>query len=224
MSTDESTQQVLAAVTAALSEPGPDRNALLTSTVTLARTLFTATAASLLLTDTHTGELVFEATSGHGETHLIGTRFPTDRGIAGWVATTGEALIVQDLTDNPVFARDIARQTSYIPDSIMAAPVTHTGTVLGVLEILDPTTPQHTNLTDLELLTLLAAHTGTALHHTTHHHTTTPGPEPRHTHDQTDYQTLTNLIRLFLGWDHTRQTTGYRLMQTLDDALKTTGN
>ena len=82
---------------------------LLQSIVEVARSVFGAAAASVFLIDPDSGELVFEAVCGEGEEHLVGMRFPGDTGIAGWVASSGQPLLVDDVTQNPQFAAGAAR-------------------------------------------------------------------------------------------------------------------
>jgi GAF domain-containing protein len=136
---------------------------ILRSTVRLARLSFGAAAASVFLRDQANGTLVFEASSGVGEDHLIGVTIPGDQGIAGWVASTGETMIVRGAADDPRFDRDFARSTGLIPDVIMAVPMEHQGQVLGVLEVLDPKTGGIGDLDAMDLLGELANQSSAAL-------------------------------------------------------------
>jgi len=136
---------------------------LLTSVVAVARSVFGAAASSVMLLDEDAGELVFAAVAGQGSDTLIGRRFPADRGIAGWVAATGEAMIVDQVSASAVFARDVAESTGYVPESIMAAQIAHDGDCLGVLEVLDSCRPSAASFGDLDLLILLAEHASLAL-------------------------------------------------------------
>jgi GAF domain-containing protein len=129
---------------------------LLQSVVEVARSVFGAAAASVFLLDTATGDLVFEAVSGEGEEHLVGTRFPSGTGIAGWVATCGQPLLVDDVAGTDQFARDAAEATGYMPTSIMAAPLIRNGECIGVLEVLDRGSRPREDLGDVDLLGLLA--------------------------------------------------------------------
>ena len=129
--------------------------ALLQSVVEVARLVFGAAAASVLLID-QTGDLVFEAVSGEGEQHLVGTRFPSGTGIAGWVAAFGMPVLVDDVGKNAQFSRDAAETTGYVPDSIMAAPLIRDGECIGVLEVLDRGSLPRGDLTDVDLLGLLS--------------------------------------------------------------------
>jgi GAF domain-containing protein len=135
----------------------------LQSVVGVARAIFGAAASSVFLLDEPTCELVFQAVSGQGEGFLVGTRFPADRGIAGWVAMTGEPMIVNDLASESAFARDLAESTRFVPQALMAAPLANHGRVLGVLEVLDPSPQTRSSLKELDLLMLFADQAATAL-------------------------------------------------------------
>ena len=136
---------------------------LLQSIVDVARAIFGAQASSVFLLDEETGELVFRAVSGQGEEFLVGRRFPAGQGIAGWVAVSGEALVVDDLTGNTAFDRSLAQSTQYVPDALMAAPLIHGDRTLGVLEILDPSAQARSGLSELDLLALFARQAAIAL-------------------------------------------------------------
>lgn len=136
---------------------------LLQSIVEVARSVFGAAAASVFLLDAQTDELVFEAVAGEGEDDLIGLRFPSGTGLAGWVAMSGQSLLVDDVNSNPQFARDAAESTGYVPTSIMAAPLLRNGDCIGVLEVLDKGTRVRGELSDVDLIGMLATEVALAL-------------------------------------------------------------
>jgi len=125
---------------------------LLQSIVDVARAIFGAEAASIFLLDEGTDELVFEAVSGRGEDTLIGSRFPSSTGIAGFALVTRQPLVVDDLTADPRFSRDRAEATGYVPTSIVATPLLHDERALGVLSVLDRDRERAFGLAELELL------------------------------------------------------------------------
>ncbi|MDX3375032.1 GAF domain-containing protein [Streptomyces sp. ME02-6991-2A] len=139
------------------------RNELLQSVVEVARAIFGAAASSVLLLDEETDELVFRAVSGEGQEFLVGRRFPAGRGIAGWVATSGEPMVVDDLSTDPSFDRSLAESTEYVPDSLMAAPLISDSRVLGVLEVLDASPQARSNVRELDLLAMFARQAAAAL-------------------------------------------------------------
>ncbi|MFB8024194.1 GAF domain-containing protein [Streptomyces sp. NPDC056465] len=146
--------------------PGPGdaaRHELLQSVVDVARAIFGAAASSVCLLDEEADELVFQAVSGEGEEFLVGRRFPAGRGIAGWVATSGEPMIVDDLSRNTSFDRSLAESTEYVPDALMAAPLISDARVLGVLEVLDPSPQARSDVRELDLLAMFARQAAAAL-------------------------------------------------------------
>ena len=136
---------------------------LLQSIVDVARTIFTAEAASIFLHDEEADELVFEAVSGRGEADLVGMRFPSSTGIAGFALVTRQPLVVDDLSNDPRFSRDRAASTGYVPDSIVATPLLHDERVLGVLSVLDRARDRPFGLAELELLSRFSTQAAIAL-------------------------------------------------------------
>ncbi|MFJ2954994.1 GAF domain-containing protein [Streptomyces sp. NPDC087270] len=141
----------------------PSYDEILRSTVRLARLSFSAAAASVFLRDEDQGLLVFEASSGVGEDRLVGTAIPAGQGIAGWVAATGETVIVRGVADDDRFDRDFALSTGLVPDVLMAVPMEHAGEIIGVLEVLDPKTDGVGDLDAMDLLSELAHQSTAAL-------------------------------------------------------------
>ncbi len=147
----------------AANPPDLTQRSLLQSIVEVARSFYGAAAASVFLVDEQTGDLVFEAVAGEGESSLRGTRFPPGTGIAGWTVMCGQPLLIDDVSDNPQFSRDAAESTGYVPRSIMAAPLFHNGDCIGVLEVLDRDSQPRCDLGDLDALGLLATETAATL-------------------------------------------------------------
>nr|WP_307128969.1 GAF domain-containing protein [Streptomyces sp. B1I3] len=149
---------------ASLPAPGDAaRRELLQSVVDVARAIFGAAASSVFLLDEEADELVFQAVSGEGEEFLVGRRFPAGRGIAGWVATSGEPMVVDDLVSDPSFDRSLAESTAYVPQALMAAPLISDSRVLGVLEVLDPSPQARSGVRELDLLAMFARQAAAAL-------------------------------------------------------------
>ena len=134
---------------------------LLRSVVEVARAIFSAKAASILLLDEAAAELVFEAVVGEGEENLLKTRFPAGTGVAGWVLATRTPLVIEDVERDPRFAKDVAEGTGYVPQGLMAVPLLHDERALGVLEVLDR--QSHFTLAEMELLGLFASQAAIAL-------------------------------------------------------------
>jgi GAF domain-containing protein len=147
-----SEDRVGAAVAAGVLGAEQLHRALLQSVVETARAIFRAKAASIFLLDEETDELVFEAVAGQGEETLIGKRFPSGTGIAGWVLVTRQPLVVEDVGGDPRFAREAAESTGYVPRGLMAVPLVHEERALGVLSVLDRPKESRFSLAEMELL------------------------------------------------------------------------
>src|SRR5918996_772689 len=160
----ESDSRELTAAVAAGAPPAEEQHrTLLGSIVEVARAIFTARAASIFLLDESADELVFEAVAGGGADTLVGTRFPSSTGIAGGVLVTRQPLVIDDLSQDPRFARDVAESLGYVPRALMAVPLLHGERALGVLEVLDRVRGSRFALEEMELLGLFGSQAAIAL-------------------------------------------------------------
>jgi len=136
---------------------------LLQSIVEVARAIFSAKASSIFLLDEATDELVFEAVAGEGSESLVGRRFPSSTGIAGFVLVSRQPLVIEDVLTDPRFSRETAESTGFVPKGLMAVPLLHEESALGVLEVLDRPSEARFTLAEMELLGLFAAQAAIAL-------------------------------------------------------------
>ncbi|MDT4937995.1 MAG: hypothetical protein QOG80_1666 [Pseudonocardiales bacterium] len=168
MNPDQTAQQVvqdlaeLARAAGELAVPAA-ATSLCASIVEIARRVFGAAACSLAVLDDEAGELEYLVASGAGADAITGTRMSVGRGLGGWVAQSGQAVLVSDLGTDHRFARDIAESTSYIPTSLMALPVEGGELLLGVLTVLDRDAQRPDAAHDLELASVFAAQAAAAL-------------------------------------------------------------
>ncbi len=122
----------------ALSIPQPAaRSELLEAIVRTAAGTFDAAAASIALTESSTGELVYQSAWGAGAHEIVGVRLPPGRGFAGSVVDSGEGLAIPDCRNDPRFAANVARKVGYVPHTMLLVPLKQAGQTIGVLSILD---------------------------------------------------------------------------------------
>jgi GAF domain-containing protein len=136
---------------------------LLKSIVETAARIFNAGAASILLVNDKEGVLVFRVAYGASDHNLVGTKFPLDKGIAGYVAMTGQPLAISNVRQDPRFNQDFAKSTGYIPGSILAVPLLSAERVIGVMEILDKINASSFDVQDMELLSMFARQAAIAI-------------------------------------------------------------
>jgi len=136
---------------------------LLRSIVEVARAIFGAKASSIFLLDEEADELVFAAVAGEGEQSLVGNRMPSSTGIAGWVLSSRTPLVLDDVQNDPRWARAVAEKTGYVPQGMMAVPLLHEERTLGVLQVLDRPQRSRFSLHEMELLGMFANQAAIAL-------------------------------------------------------------
>ena len=157
------TEELRAAVAAGVLGAEESYRSLLRSIVEVARAIFTAKASSIFLLDEETDELVFEAVAGEGSESLVGRRFPSSTGIAGFVLVSRQPLVIEDVLQDPRFSREAAQSTGFVPKGLMAVPLLHEERALGVLEVLDRPQEARFTLAEMELLGLFANQAAVAL-------------------------------------------------------------
>ena len=136
---------------------------LLQSIVEAAARIFGAAAASILLVDEQEQVLVFKVAYGAADRDLVGMKFPLDKGIAGYVAMTGQPLATSNVRQDARFNQDFAKSTGYIPSSILATPLLAGERVIGVMEVLDKINASSFGKQDMELLAMFAKQAALAI-------------------------------------------------------------
>jgi len=142
--------------------PGSN-DALLNSIVEAAARIFGAAAASILLVNDEEQMLEFKVAYGPSDRNLVGTKFPLDRGIAGYVAMTGQPIATSNVGQDARFNQEFAKSTGYVPDSILATPLLSEDRIIGVMEVLDKIDATSFGMQDMELLGMFAQQAAIAI-------------------------------------------------------------
>jgi PAS domain S-box-containing protein len=126
------------------------------------RCLLGIVACSVWLLDRENGELVCQEATGLRSKVVRGWRLALGEGILGWVAQSGESLIVSDVRTDERHFKDIDRQTGLKLRAILALPLQVKQRMIGVLQVLDDK-PGRFTTADLPLLEPLAASAAVAI-------------------------------------------------------------
>jgi diguanylate cyclase (GGDEF)-like protein len=118
---------------------------------------------SLLLRDPKTGELTFTIAVGKNSAKLQGLQLPRGEGIAGWIAETGQALIVEDVSKDPRFSKRVDTFTGFNTESIIGVPLKSNERVFGVVELINKINGAPFTALDLKVLTTIADFAGIAI-------------------------------------------------------------
>jgi signal transduction histidine kinase len=126
------------------------------------RHLLGVIASSVWLTDPETGELVCQQATGLQSEITRGWRLRPGEGLVGWVARSGESLIVPDTRADERHFKDVDKQTGLEMRSILSVPLQARQNVIGVLQVADAEVDRFSP-TDLTLLEPLAASAAIAI-------------------------------------------------------------
>ena len=97
-----------------------------------------AESSAILLLDEDKHELFFPVTSDiHSEraARLRDIRFPSDKGLAGWVLQHGTPTLVADVTQDTRFYSAVDTQTGAQTQGLLCAPLRTRHGIIGVIEL-----------------------------------------------------------------------------------------
>jgi signal transduction histidine kinase len=135
---------------------------LLESIVVAARDLTDSEASSLMLYDSQSHSLYFEAATG-ALVEGVGQRtIPADNSIAGWIFTHGQPIVSEDVLNDPRFFREIDVLTRFETRSILGVPLKTKDKILGVIEAVNKDGGGFTE-DDVQMLQTLAAQAAIAI-------------------------------------------------------------
>ena len=117
---------------------------------------------SIMLLDKETGELTIRASTGLSPEIVKRTRQKVGSGIAGWVAKRGEPLLVNDIENDPRFAK-LSSDVKYRTKSLLSVPLITKYGILGVINVNRKSSGDVFDEHDLELLTTFSSQAAAAI-------------------------------------------------------------
>ncbi len=134
-----------------------DLDELLGILMTTASEVMETKAASLMLIDEATNELVFKVALGEKGAELTEKfRLKVGEGIGGYVAQTGESLIVNDPQNDPRLAKRFDKATGFSTDAMICVPMKSRNKIIGILQAINPIARDIFEEEDLELFEFFA--------------------------------------------------------------------
>ncbi|MBN1976433.1 MAG: GAF domain-containing protein [Anaerolineae bacterium] len=115
-----------------------DLDGVLRSLMAQVRDYFQVDATSVALVDEEVGDLVFRVAVGEASDDMIGLHMPLDQGIVGWVARSGEPLLVPETHVDERFYPGVDDKTGFHTRAILAVPIKTNDRTIGVIEVLNP--------------------------------------------------------------------------------------
>lgn len=114
-----------------------DLEATLRLVMDQARDLMQADRSTLFMLSRETGELWSKVATADGTT-IMEIRIPANRGIAGYVASTGQPLNIPDAYKDPRFDPSTDKRTGYVTRNILCMPVFNSSNeLIGVTQLIN---------------------------------------------------------------------------------------
>jgi diguanylate cyclase (GGDEF)-like protein len=129
-----------------------------------------AEISSLMMIEDSSPDLIIKAEIGLPPEVVSSTRMKVGEGISGYVAMTGEALLVKDIKRDPRFRDKALFSDRYYTDSLISAPLVIGGKVVGVINMNNERTRRLFNEEDLALLKIIAEHASLAIEASSAYH------------------------------------------------------
>ena len=120
-------------------------------------------ASSLLLLDKEKNELVFQVALGKKGEAIKEIRVPVGKGIAGWVAETGEALYIKDVNTDERFFKTADKKSGFITKSIICVPLKVKDRLIGVAQAINPIGEKEVSQDDIELFSTIGSQMAIAI-------------------------------------------------------------
>ena len=134
-----------------------DVDALLKRIGQSAEQMFLCEASAIMLLDEDQENLFFKVATGEKGGLVTKFRIKLGEGIAGWVAEKREAVLVNDVSQDPRFTGRQDQASGFKTKSVLCVPMVAGGDLIGVIEVLNKKAGADFNEVDKGLLESLAS-------------------------------------------------------------------
>ena len=136
---------------------------LLNKVMSLSEEILNNEVSAVMLLDPVKKELYWEISRGEKSEFFEGRQtLLVGQGIGGYVAQTGEAVLINDVNKDPRWDGSYDETSGFRTRSMICVPVKFHGNILGVIEVINKKQGEFTSQ-DLRILEVLAAQTGAAI-------------------------------------------------------------
>ncbi len=135
---------------------------LLQDIISAAAELTDTTESSVLLVDSKSGDLFFEAAIGIKKYEVERVAVPKES-IAGWIVENNMSLVIDDVTKEPRWSQKVDEAADFVTRSILGVPLCVKDKVIGAIEVLNKRDKQPFSEDDLSTLTTIAAQAAVAI-------------------------------------------------------------
>jgi len=140
-----------------------ERKKLLEKIMTVTAKSLRAGASSIILLDPDTGELYFEVATGEKNDQVKKIRLKPGEGIAGWVATHGQSVLIPHVEKDPRWSSKVSDRSTVTTTNMICVPIQSNGALLGVLQVINKQGKRPFTKQDMNLLEQMSAPVAMAL-------------------------------------------------------------
>jgi putative nucleotidyltransferase with HDIG domain len=133
-----------------------DLDVLLNKIIKYAAIIVKVEAASILLLDKEKNELYFKASLGKKSKEIKKYKVKFGEGIAGWVAEKRKSLIVDDVTKDTRWNKNLDSATKFKTKSLICVPLIFEKEIMGVMEVINKKDKEYFDKNDEEILNSFA--------------------------------------------------------------------
>ena len=126
------------------------------------RNLLNATGASIWLKDKASGDVICRQAAGVHVEKVRGYRLNQKNGIAGWVSTSGQCVMVPDTREDDRYDSGVEHKMEIEFRSILSVPLRARGNIIGAIQVVDML-PNRFNANHQTLLEALAGTSAVAI-------------------------------------------------------------
>jgi sigma-B regulation protein RsbU (phosphoserine phosphatase) len=138
-------------------ESSDNLDSLLEYIMQKSQNVMSAEAASLMLVLEESNELEFKVTLGPKAQEVKPFKLPIGKGISGWVAQTGEAVLIADAYSDPRFDPSFDKRSGFRTNSMLCVPMIHQSKIVGVMTLINKLDGKPFNENDQNLFTIFAS-------------------------------------------------------------------
>jgi signal transduction histidine kinase len=140
-----------------------DLGRLLQAVVDVACELTQSEAASILLFDSASGELRFEAAPDFQRNHLKSISVPLEGSVAGWIFTHSRPMVLQNASTDPRVYREVDNSLQSQTKSLLGVPLMVQKKPIGVIEAINKRNQGQYTEDDLAILETLSGQAAIAI-------------------------------------------------------------
>jgi adenylate cyclase len=131
--------------------------------------VFRAEACSILLWDQRRRQLVFVTTTSEKAQELMEITVPLEGSIAGWVFQNKQAIIVNDVQNDPRHFAQVDARTGFVTRAMICVPMKVRGKIVGVLQVMNKQNDTDFEMADLLLAQAVTNHAALAIERARHY-------------------------------------------------------